>query len=87
MVADGSITITGVFTATGLLVARGSISAVANAVSITGAMLAFGANSGSAPTIEVAHASIRFSPCAITTALRLALRPKSVPQRSWAELF
>jgi len=87
IVADGSITVTGAFTANGLLVARGSISALADGFSLTGAMLAFGANSGTAPTIEVAHARIRFSPCAITTALRLALRPKPVTQRSWAELF
>lgn len=87
IIADGSITVTGPFALTGLLVARRSISAVASGFSVTGAMLAFGANSGSAPTIEVAHAIIRFSPCVITTALRLALHPKPVPQRSWAELF
>lgn len=87
IVADGTITITGPFAATGLLVARGSISATGTGFSMTGAMLAFGANSGSAPTIEVAHAMIRFSPCAISTALRLALHPKPVVQRSWAELF
>jgi hypothetical protein len=87
IVADGSITVTGAFTAVGLLVARGSISALADGFSMTGAMLAFGANSGSRPTIEVAHTIIRFSPCAITTALRLALRPKPVTQRSWVELF
>lgn len=87
IVADGSITVTGPFAVTGLLVARGAISALADGFSLTGAMLAFGANSGSGPTIEVAHAVIRFSPCAITTALRLALRPKPVAQRSWAELF
>jgi hypothetical protein len=87
IVADGSITVTGPFAVTGLLVARGSISAIAGGLSITGAMLAFGVNSGSTPIIEASRAIIRFSPCAITTALRLALHPKPVVQRSWAELF
>jgi hypothetical protein len=87
MVADGSITIGGPFEMAGLLIAGGSISALAGGYSITGAMLAYGANVSNAPTIEIAHAIVRFSPCAILTALRLALHPRPVIQRSWAELF
>ncbi len=94
IVADGSITIAGPFEMTGLLIAGGSISAIAGGYSITGAMLAYGANARNgppapptAPTIEIAHAIVRFSPCAIMTALRVALRPTPVVQRNWAELF
>jgi hypothetical protein len=87
LIADGSITIMGPFAVNGLLIARGSISAVAGGFSISGSMLAYGVGSGATSPIEVARASVRFSPCDITTVLRAALPAKPVAQRSWVEFF
>lgn len=87
LIADGSITVTGAFAATGLVIARGSITAIAGGFSVSGAILAFGDPLRGATAVDIAHASIRYAPCAIANALRRGVPPRPVRQRSWAELF
>jgi hypothetical protein len=87
LLVDGSMTVTGPFAVTGLVVARGSISATAGGFSSSGALMAFGAPAHNGLAIELAHATIRYAPCAIANALKHAVAPRPVVQRSWAELF
>jgi hypothetical protein len=87
LLIDGSLTVTGPFVITGLAVARGSITAVAGGLSVTGAIMAFGSPRRGTTAIEVARATIRYAPCAVANALRHAVRPAPVRQRGWAELF
>jgi hypothetical protein len=87
LIVDGSLTITGPFTVTGLIVTQGRIDASAGSFSLTGAVMAFAPKSFLVPAIKFSGVTIRYSPCAIDRALRRALVPRSVSQRSWAELF
>jgi len=87
MLVDGSITVTRPFAVTGLVVARGSISATAGGFSSSGAVMAFGSPARGGTAIELAHATIRYAPCAIANAFKHAVAPRPVLQRSWAELF
>jgi hypothetical protein len=59
--------------------------ATAGGFVVTGSLMSFAATPDTA--IDLAGATIHFSPCAIARAERLALAPVRVPQRSWAELF
>jgi hypothetical protein len=87
LLVDGSITVTGPFAVTGLVIARGAISAIAGGFSVTGAIMAYGNPPRDGGALEIAHASIRYAPCAIASALKHAVAPRPVPQRSWAEVF
>jgi hypothetical protein len=87
LLVDGSITVSGPFTVTGLVIARGAITAIAGGFSLSGAMMAFGNPLRGTTAAEVAHATIRYAPCAVANALKHATRPRPVPQRNWAELF
>ena len=86
LIVDGSVTIVGAYRATGLIVARGPIVATGGGFSLTGAALSF-ATPASAPAIELSDATIRYSICAVARAFRVALAPRPVRQRSWAEVF
>jgi hypothetical protein len=87
LLVDGSITVTGPFAVTGLIIARGSISATAGGLATTGAIMAYGNPTRGGVAVEITNATIRYAPCAVASALKHALAPKPVPQRSWAELF
>jgi hypothetical protein len=86
LVVDGALTIAGPFHATGLIVARGGVSAVAGGFVLNGALVSFAPNAASL-AVDLASASVLFSPCAVSRAFRLAVPPRPVPKRSWAELF
>jgi hypothetical protein len=87
LIVDGSLVISGPLTVAGIIVVRGSINAIAGGLSLTGAMMAYGAPTNGGTTIEIANATIRYGPCIVANALRHAARPTPVRQRSWAELF
>jgi hypothetical protein len=87
LLVDGSITVTGPFAVTGLVIARGAMSAIAGGFSVTGAIMAYGDPPRDGVVLEIAHASIRYAPCAIASALKHAVVPRPVSQRSWAEVF
>jgi hypothetical protein len=84
---DGSITVTGPFTVAGLVVARGSISAITGGFSLSGAMMAFGNPTRAGTAIELARATIRYAPCVVLNSVRRNDRPRPVIRRNWAELF
>jgi hypothetical protein len=84
---DGSITVAGPFTVAGLVVARGSISAITGGFSLSGAMMAFGNPTRAGTAIELAHAMIRYAPCVVLNSVRRNDRPRPVIRRNWAELF
>jgi hypothetical protein len=87
LLVDGALTVAGPLTISGLVIARGPIDASAGSVNLTGAMMSYAPDSAAAPAIRLGAASIRYSPCAVARALRAALPPRPVRQRSWAELF
>jgi hypothetical protein len=87
LLVDGSITVTGPFVATGLIIARGSISATAGGFATTGAIMAYGNPTRGGVAVEITNATILYAPCVVANALKHAVAPKPVPQRSWAELF
>jgi hypothetical protein len=87
LLVDGSLTVTGPFNATGLVVARGWIKAIAGGFSLSGAAMAYGSPLRDTTAVEIAHATVQYAPCAIANALRHAVRPRPVRQRGWAELF
>jgi hypothetical protein len=87
LLVDGSITVTGPFAVTGLVIARGAISASAGGLSITGAIMAYGNPTRDGTAVEITNATIRYAPCAIANALKHAVSPRPVVQRSWGELF
>lgn len=86
LIVDGSVTIAGAYAVTGLIIARGRIAAVAGGFSLTGAVLSFSARD-SLPAIELSGATLRYSPCSVARAFRVALAPRPARQRSWAEVF
>lgn len=86
LIADGSVTVSGAYTVTGLIIARGRIEVLGGGFSLTGAMLSF-ENPATGNAIELSDATIRYSSCSVAKALRVALAPRPVRQRSWAEVF
>ena len=87
LLVDGSLTIAGPFTANGLIVAAGPIDARAGGFVMSGAVMSFAAPAAGRSAIDLASASIQYSACAVARALRMAVPPRPVHQRSWAELF
>lgn len=87
LIVDGALTIAGPFAASGLIVARGPIDATAGAFSLVGALMSFAPRSFGVPAIKISGVTIRYSECVVDRALRRALFPRRVVQRSWVELF
>ena len=87
LMVDGNLTIAGPFAATGLVVARGSVNATAGSFSLVGALMSFAPKNSSVAAIKFSGVTIRYSQCAVDRALRRAVNPRRVSQRSWAELF
>jgi len=85
LIVDGSIVVRGTFVGSGLIVARGVIDASDATVTMRGALLSFAAPS-SVSTIFTAG-SVEYSPCVVAHVMRVALSPRVVRLRSWAELF
>jgi hypothetical protein len=85
LIVDGSLMLRGTFVGSGLIVARGVIDASDATVTMRGALLSFAAPS-SVSTIFTAG-SVDYSPCVVAHVMRVALSPRVVRLRSWAELF
>ena len=87
LIVDGALTIAGPFSATGLIVARGAIDATAGSFSLVGAVMSFAPRGSGIAAIKFSGVTVRYSQCAVDRALRRALIPRRVVQRSWIELF
>ena len=87
MLVDGSLTIAGSWSGTGILVVRDSIDARMGTLNFTGAVMAFSAPQSGGFSMDIVAATIRYSPCIISRALRGAARLRPVGQRSWSEIF
>ncbi len=85
LIVDGSLVLRGSFAASGLIIARGVIDASDATLTMRGALLSFAAPSGMS-TIFTA-ASVEYSPCVVARVMRVALAPRTVRLRRWAELF
>lgn len=81
---DGTLRITAPFSATGLVIARGSIGA-SDSVNITGALLSFATSPATA--ISLSSGTIQYAPCVVARVLRHASPPRPVRERSWSEIF
>src|SRR5205814_970777 len=55
LLVDGSMTVSGPFTATGLVIVRGSIKAVTGGFALSGAVMAYGNPLRDTTAIEIAH--------------------------------
>jgi hypothetical protein len=82
---DGRVRITGPYDFSGLIIARGGIEIEGGAV-IRGAVMSFDSRPGAAG-VRLGSSTLRFAPCTVARALKLAAPPRPVRQRSWAELF
>lgn len=85
LIVDGTLEVTGPFTVTGLVVAKGPVIATVGGFIVMGSLMSFAA--APATAIDLIGATMRFSPCEIAHAERLALSPVRVPERSWAEIY
>lgn len=84
-IVDGSLVVRGTFVASGLIVVRGGVDASDGALELRGALLVFAAPPN-VSTILTAGI-IEYSPCVVAHTLRVALSPRVVRLRSWAEFF
>jgi len=84
LVVDGSLTLHGTFSASGLIIVRGSVDASDAVFSMRGALLVYAASNVS--TI-LTRGSVEYSPCVVARVMRVALAPRVVRLRSWAEFF
>lgn len=87
LIVDGRLSISGPFSASGLLVALGPVDATAGGLAMNGALMSFAAPNGDSVAVALAGASMRYGGCAISRAFRVAFPPRPVRGRSWAELF
>ncbi|HXT18465.1 MAG TPA: hypothetical protein VN706_22750 [Gemmatimonadaceae bacterium] len=83
LIVGGAVTVLGTWSANGLIVARGPITA-ARGFSMRGAVLSFSAD---VPAVRLTGSAITYDPCAVAQALRRALPPRPIRRRSWADLF
>jgi hypothetical protein len=87
LIVDGSLTITGTFRATGLVVSRGPIHAAAGGLVVRGALMSFALPPNGQQAVELGPSSLRYSPCVVAAMLRKTVPLRPVRERSWAELF
>jgi hypothetical protein len=85
LIVDGSLTVRGTFAASGLIIVRGGVDASDAAVTIRGALLSYAAPPNVSTILTAA--SVEYAPCVVAHMLRVALSPRVVRLRSWAELF
>jgi hypothetical protein len=85
LVVGGSLTLRGTFAGSGLIIVRGAIDAADAVVTMRGALLAYAAP----PNVSTIFTdlSVEYAPCVVARAVRVALPPRAVRLRSWAELF
>lgn len=84
LLVDGAVRITGPFTMTGLVIARGPIE-TSDSLFITGALLSFAPSPQT--SLSIASGAIQYAPCLVARMLRRASPPRPVRERSWSEIF
>lgn len=84
LVVDGRLTIDGPWTVTGLVVVRDVVRS-SGGLSLVGALLSFA--DGAQPAVILSDARLRYSPCMVAHALRVALPPRLSRPRAWGEAF
>ena len=82
-----ALAITGPFSATGLVIARGPIVISGGVTTITGAVMSFAPATAEKLAIKFSGVTVRYSPCVVDRAIRGALDPRQISLRSWAEIF
>jgi len=87
LIVDGSLTITGTFRATGLVVSRGPIIAAAGGLVVKGALMSFASLPNGQQGVVLGRSTLCYSPCTVATILRKTVPLRPVRERSWAELF
>jgi hypothetical protein len=85
LIVDGSLSLRGTVAMTGLIIVRGGVDASDATVSLHGALLVYAAPSDVSTILTAA--SVEYSPCIVARVMRVALSPRVVRLRSWAELF
>jgi hypothetical protein len=85
LLVDGALTVHGTFAASGLIIARGVIDASGATLTVRGVLLSFAAPSNVSTILTAA--SVEYSPCVVMNVMRVALSPRVVRSRSWAEFF
>lgn len=83
LLVDGILTVDGPFTLTGLAIANAIRST--RGFSVVGAVV--GQAVGATPSVDLAGATIRYSPCTVSRSFRAAGAPRAVRGRAWSELF
>lgn len=83
LMVGGNLVIDGPFTMTGLIVARGTVRSNIG-FDLTGAVVS---QSGSASSIDLHGATVRYAPCLVGRLLRRASPLRAVRVWGWAELF
>lgn len=86
LIVEGNLTLSGSFTATGLVIARGRVDAGLHHFAIRGAVLSF-ATPLSQPAMDLGDASIEFAPCVIQETVWNVSILSAVKYRSWQEMF
>ncbi len=86
LLVDGDLEIHGDFEWVGLVIVRGQVRISGSGNLITGALLAEGASSVTAGTIQ-GQAGVAYSACAVGLAIGGASRGEPLEQRSWLQLY
>jgi hypothetical protein len=85
LLVDGDLFVTGGFEFTGAVVVRGSMRTTGTGAHISGAVMA--ANVDFEDDLITGNSSIRYSSCALASAMSGTAYPKLVKQRAWVDLF
>ena len=84
LIVGGTLTLRGTFAASGLIIVRGGVDGANAAFTLRGALLSFAASNVSTILTAV---SVEYAPCVVARVMRVALPPRVVRLRSWAEIF
>lgn len=87
LLVGGNLNIQGGFTYFGQVIARGTVKLTGTGNHINGSILAASVVDSTASSMLGGNSTIRFSRCAVVSALRNTALPVKAPQRSWIELF
>lgn len=87
LLVGGNLSIQGGFTFYGPVISRGTVKLTGTGNHINGGVLAAAVVDSTATSSLLGNSTIRFSRCAMQTALQRTAMPVRAPQRSWTELF
>lgn len=87
LLVGGNLSIQGGFTYYGQVIVRGTVKLTGTGNHINGSVLAASVVDSTATSMLSGNSTIRFSRCAVVSALRNSSLPVRAPLRSWMELF